>query len=113
MKGFLCLRRKSALAINKRCFERLLITEFIKEDSPLLPNPCHFQIYDQSMSQLSSGSKAPFTACPLSEPERCSQSFLHRAFSLLVSNGPFLNILGAALFGPSRVICLSRRIPRK
>ena len=27
----------------------LLITEFIKEVSPLLPNPCHFQNYDQSM----------------------------------------------------------------
>ena len=26
-----------------------LITEFIKEDSPLLPNPCHFQYYDRSM----------------------------------------------------------------
>ena len=31
--------------------EELLITEFIKELSPLLPNPCHFQNYDQSMSQ--------------------------------------------------------------
>ena len=35
----------------------LLITEFIKEVSPLLPKPRHFQNYDQSMSQLSSGSE--------------------------------------------------------
>ena len=27
----------------------LLITEFVKEVSSLLPNPCHFQDYDQSM----------------------------------------------------------------
>jgi len=27
----------------------LLITEFIKDVSPLLPNPCHFQDYDRSM----------------------------------------------------------------
>ena len=31
----------------------LLITEFIEEDSPLLPNPCHFQDYDLSMFPLS------------------------------------------------------------
>jgi len=30
----------------------LLMTEFIKEVSPFLPNPCHFQNYDQSMCQL-------------------------------------------------------------
>ena len=36
---------------------QLLITEFIKEVSPFLPNPCHFQNCDQSMSQLSSGSE--------------------------------------------------------
>ena len=35
----------------------LLNTEFIEEVSPLLPNPCHFQNYDQSMSQLSSVSE--------------------------------------------------------
>ena len=29
----------------------------LKEVSPLLPNPCHFQNYDQSMSLLSSGSE--------------------------------------------------------
>ena len=28
---------------------RLLITEFIKEVSPLLPNPCHHQDYDRSI----------------------------------------------------------------
>jgi hypothetical protein len=31
------------------------ITECIKEVSLLLPHPCHFQNYDQSMTQLSSG----------------------------------------------------------
>jgi hypothetical protein len=36
---------------------QVLITEFIKEVSPSLPNPCHFQNYDQSISQLSSGSE--------------------------------------------------------
>jgi len=41
-------------------FVDLLITEFIKEVSPLLPNPCHFQNYDQPMSQLSSGSEGCF-----------------------------------------------------
>ena len=35
---------------------RLLIAEFMKEVSPLLPDPCHFQNNDQSMSKLSSGS---------------------------------------------------------
>ena len=34
-----------------------MIPEFIKEVSLLLPNPCHFQNYDHSMSQLSSGSE--------------------------------------------------------
>ena len=34
-----------------------MITEFIKEISPLMPDPCLFQNYDQSMSQLSSGSE--------------------------------------------------------
>ena len=39
------------------CLAGLLLTaEFIKEVSPLLPNPCHFQSYDQSMSQ--SGSRS-------------------------------------------------------
>ena len=37
-----CLR---ALASWSR--HRLLIAEFIKKDSPLLPNPCHFQNYDR------------------------------------------------------------------
>jgi hypothetical protein len=32
---------------------RLLITGFIKEDLPSLPNPCYSQNYDRSMSQLS------------------------------------------------------------
>ena len=32
--------------------EQILVTEFIKEDSPALPNPCHFQNYDQSMSSV-------------------------------------------------------------
>jgi len=41
----------------KAAHDRLLITEFIKKDSPLLPNPCHFQNNDQSMFQLSSGSE--------------------------------------------------------
>jgi len=33
--------------------KELLIAEFIKEDSPLLPNPCHFQDHDRSMFPLS------------------------------------------------------------
>ena len=44
----------------KRCVS-LLITECIKEVPPLLPDPCHFQNYDQSMSQLSSGSEGPWS----------------------------------------------------
>ena len=32
---------------------QLLVSEFIKEVSPLLPNPCHFQDYDRSMFLLS------------------------------------------------------------
>ena len=28
--------------------DSLLITEFIKEVSPLLPNPCHYQDYERS-----------------------------------------------------------------
>ena len=35
------------------------ITEFIKKVLPLLPNPCHFQNYDQSMSH---GSNPPMPA---------------------------------------------------
>ena len=31
---------------SRKCFSSLLITEFIKEVSPLLPSPCHFQDYD-------------------------------------------------------------------
>ena len=30
----------------------LLITAFIKEESPLLPDPCHFQDYDRSIFRL-------------------------------------------------------------
>jgi hypothetical protein len=30
-----------------------MITEFIKEVSPLLPDPCHFQDYDRSIFPLS------------------------------------------------------------
>jgi hypothetical protein len=35
----------------------VVVLEFVQEMSPLLPNPCHSQKYDQSMSQLSHGSK--------------------------------------------------------
>ena len=35
--------------MDSRLGLRLLITEFMKEVSPLLPNPCHFQDYGRSM----------------------------------------------------------------
>ena len=44
---------------------RLLITGFIKEDLPLLPDPCHFQDYDRSMFPLSLVSR--------DAPRRCAQ----------------------------------------
>ena len=45
--------------------KQLLITEFMQEVSPLLPNPCHFQNYDQTMSQLNSDSEG-------SSPKMCA-----------------------------------------
>ena len=33
------------------------VLNLIEEVFPLLPNPCHFQNYDQSMSQLNSASE--------------------------------------------------------
>ena len=44
-----------ACSIQQSTNNWLIITEFIKEDSPLLPNPCHFQDYDRSMFPLSLG----------------------------------------------------------
>ena len=41
------------------------ITGFIKEDSPLLPNPCHFRDYDRSMF--------PLSLVPRDAPRRCAQ----------------------------------------
>jgi hypothetical protein len=40
----------------QRQSSRLLIIEFMKEVSPVLPHPCHFKNYDRSMSQFISGS---------------------------------------------------------
>ena len=51
----LCVRKSwivSRLLIQNRKLipsSRLLITEFIKEVSPLLLHPCHFQDYGRSM----------------------------------------------------------------
>ena len=44
---------------SRACYPlvELLITEFIKDVSPLLPNPCYFQDYDRSM--LSPDKNAP------------------------------------------------------
>jgi len=42
-------RRRSVLNRSPLLRARLLITEFIKEVSPLWPNPSHVQDYDRSM----------------------------------------------------------------
>ena len=55
-----------------RRITRLLVTELIKEVSPLLPNPCHFQDYDRSMlSPAQPGSEGclPVDVGPTPSPE--------------------------------------------
>ena len=47
MKESICL--EVAPGLSDHPADRELITEFIKEVSPLLPNPWHFQDYDRSM----------------------------------------------------------------
>jgi len=52
-----CAARESAPTTRRdTAREGLLLTKSIKEVSPFLPHPCHFQDYDECMSQLSSGS---------------------------------------------------------
>ena len=56
--------------ISRKCpspvVRPFLITEFMKEVSPLLPNPCHFRDYDRSMlSPAQPGSEG----CP---PKMCT-----------------------------------------